>query len=442
MSFVLRPLAAAAPFHQENTMENSRQIILDALAHRQPSRLPLDFGGSNTSGIHCSVVAELRKHFGLDDRPVKVHEPLQMLGLVEDDLAAAMGIDTACCLPVTNAFGVPVDFKWKEWRTWWGQVVLVSENMAIATTPEGEAYTYPQGDASVAPSAKMPATGYFFDAVDRPAEFDEDDPDPRDNTEEFTILSDAELRRIAAHAEEARSHGRAVVAGLPGTAFGDIANVPAMFMKQRKGIRDVAEWYISIAARQDFIHAVFSKQAEVALENLARIHATVGDAAYDVVFVCGTDFGTQISTFCSKDTFIGLYQPYYRKINDWIHRNTPWKTFKHSCGAVEPFVEPFIESGFDILNPVQCSAAGMDPKLLKEKYGDRVVFWGGSIDTQQTLPFGTPEQVKKEAIERCRIFAPGGGFVFNSIHNVQALTPIANMLALLEGYAEFNRAGS
>ncbi len=422
-------------------MENSRETILATLAHRQPSRVPMDFGGTGTSGIHCSVVAELRRHFGLADVPVKVHEPYQMLGLIDDDLADAMGVDTVCCLPLTNAFGVPLDGGWKEWRAPWGQEVLVSAGMALTAAPEGGMLTYPEGDASVPPCARMPAGGYFFDAIPRPSAFDEDDPDPADNAEEFALLPDAALSRLADRAREARSRGRAVVAALPGTGFGDIANVPAMFMKHPKGIRDVAEWYMSIASRRDFIHAVFEKQAEAALANLENILKAVGPDAYDVVFVCGTDFGTQISTFCSRDAFLELYQPYYRRVNDWIHRNTPWKTFKHSCGAIEPFIGPIIDSGFDILNPVQCSAAGMDPRLLKDKYGDRVVFWGGSIDTQRTLPFGTPAEVRAEALERCRIFSPDGGFVFNAIHNVQALTPTANMAALLDAYREFNAAG-
>lgn len=422
-------------------MNDHRQVLLDSLNHKQPSRLAVDFGATTITGIHCSIVAELRRHFGLEERPVKIHEIYQMLGLIEDDLADAMGVDAVMCLGITNMFGVPIDFKWKEWKTIWGQVVLLPEKMALDITQEGAVLAYPQGDRSVPPSGRMPASGYFFDAIDRGIEFDEDDPDPDDNTEEFALLSDADLAAIKEHAREARSRNRAVVATLPGTALGDIANVPAVFMKHPRGIRDVAEWYMSIAAKPDFIHAVFEKQTGIALQNLRRILDTVGPDAYDVVVVCGTDFGTQISTFCSRDTFVELYKPYYKRLNDWIHANTPWKTFKHSCGAVESFYDSFIESGFDIMNPVQCSATGMDPQLLKDKYGDRVVFWGGGVNTQQTLPFGTPQDVRKEVLERCRIFSPGGGFVFNAIHNVQAMTPIENMVALLDAVKEFNRAG-
>ena len=143
-----------------------------------------------------------------------------------------------------------------------------------------------------------------------------------------------------------------------------------------------------------------------------KLNRAAGDKI-DVIFVCGTDFGTQISTFCSADTFRDLYMPYYKKINNWIHENTNWKTFKHSCGAIEPFIPLLIESGFDILNPVQCSATGMDPQTLKDKYGKDVVFWGGGIDTQKLLPFGTPAEVKEQVKERCHIFGRDGGVTFS-----------------------------
>ncbi|MCD8139368.1 MAG: hypothetical protein LUE17_06265 [Planctomycetaceae bacterium] len=423
-------------------MQTGKQVVVDSLNHRQPSRVALDFGATTCSGIHCSVVAELRSHYGLDQHPVKVHEAYQMLGLIEDDLVEAMGVDTVMAQPLANHFGVPLVDEWKEWRTLWGQDVLIPAGMEIDVTPEGEALTYPQGDRSAPASGRMPASGYFFDTIIRQEEFDEDDPDPRDNTEEFTLLTDAQVAAIKAHADEVKGLGRAVVTALPNTNIGDIAAVPAAFLKRPKGIRDIAEWYMSIVARPEFMHQVFSYQTDIALENFKRVLAAVGPDAYDVVFICGTDFGTQISTFCSLETFQEVYSPYYKKLNGWIHDNTSWKTLKHSCGAVESFYSSFIDSGFDIINPVQCSAAGMDPEHLKKTYGDRIVFWGGGVDTQKTLPFGTPEEVRAEVLERCRIFSPGGGFVFNAIHNVQARTPTANMVALLDAVKEFNQAGT
>jgi uroporphyrinogen-III decarboxylase len=116
----------------------------------------------------------------------------------------------------------------------------------------------------------------------------------------------------------------------------------------------------------------------------------------------------------------------------WIHSNTAWRVFKHSCGAVEKLIPSLLDCGFDILNPVQCSAAGMQPEKLKDKYGRDIVFWGGGVDTQSVLPFGTPDQVREQVKRRVEIFAAGGGFVFNTVHNVQAGTPVRNFVAMIE----------
>lgn len=414
----------------------SRERVLATLSHRSPDRVPVDFGSTAVTGLHCSCVAALRDHYGLEKRPVKVHEPYQMLGLVEEDLQDALGVDVVGAAGAKTLFGF-VNENWKPWRTPWGQEVLVAENFNVTTSPAGDVYIYPQGDTSVPPSGHMPKSGYFFDSIIRQEPLDEDRLDPADNLEEFGPIADADLERMVAGAREARATGRAVVAGLPGTALGDIALVPAPFLKRPRGIRDVSEWYMALAARPNYVKAVFERQTAIALDNLPKLAAALGDLV-DVVFVCGTDFGTQTSSFCSVATFRDLYQPYYQQITGWIHRHTPWKCFKHSCGAVEPFINGFIESGFDILNPVQCSAAGMDPEHLKRTYGERITFWGGGVDTQHVLPFGTPAEVREQVLRRCEIFAQGGGFVFNAIHNVQARTPVANIVAMIEAVREFN----
>ncbi|MGM0432239.1 MAG: uroporphyrinogen decarboxylase family protein, partial [Spirochaetota bacterium] len=219
--------------------------------------------------------------------------------------------------------------------------------------------------------------------------------------------------------------------------FGDIAGVPGPGLKHPKGIRDITEWYISTVMRQDYLHQIFGRQAEIAVENFKKLHQTVGDIP-DAVYICGNDFGTQSSQFCSEETFESLYAPYYRKVNDWIHNNTSWKTFKHSCGAVEPFMKHFIKAGFDIINPVQCSAAGMEPNHLKQNYGNDLTFWGGGVDTQHTLPFTNADEVKQEVSSRLEIFSQNGGYVFNTIHNVQANTPIKHLIAMLETVWDFN----
>jgi hypothetical protein len=415
----------------------SKERVVAALNHRQPDRVPMDFGSTGVTGMHASCVAALRGYFGLEKRPVKIHEPYQMLGLLEDDLQSALGIDVEGVFPRKTMFGF-ANRDWKPWRMPGGLDVLVSEDFRVTVDSNGDILIYPEGDMSVAPSGRMPRDGYFFDSIVRQPPLD-DTLNPDDNLEEFSPISDADVQYFREEVERAAATGRAVMANFGGTAFGDIALVPAPFLKHPKGIRDVAEWYMATSNRQEYIHRVFDRQCEIAIDNLARIHGAVGDAV-DAVFICGTDLGTQTSSFCSAKTFRELYFPYYRRLLDWIHGHSRWHCFKHSCGSVARFIPSFIEAGFDILNPVQCSAAGMDAAELKARFGDRLTFWGGGVDTQQTLPFGSPEEVRRQVLERCEIFAAGGGFVFNTIHNVQAGTPVANLIAMFDAIAEFNGA--
>ncbi len=414
---------------------NSRERVLAALNHQQPDTVPIDFGATAVTGLHASCVAALRAHYGLERRPVKIHEPYQMLGWLEEDLKQAIGVDVEGVVPPNTLFGFPLT-DWKEWRAPWGQELLVPGAFNTTTDAGGNVFLYPEGDVTARPSGLLPADGYFFDTLIRQEPIDEDALNPENNLEEFGPVTPAALAYFTAETKRAAATGRAVIATFGGTGLGDIALVPAPFLKNPKGIRDIAEWYISTAARQAYVHAIFARQTAIALGNLAKLHAAVGNSV-DAVFICGTDFGTQCGTFCSPATFRELYLPYYRQLNAWIHQHTTWKSFKHSCGAVANFMDGFVEAGFDIINPVQCSATGMEAAGLKARFGAKLTFWGGGVDTQQVLPFGTPAQVREQVQERCRIFGAGGGFVFDAIHNVQAKTPVANMVAMLDAVRDF-----
>jgi hypothetical protein len=416
---------------------NSKTRVEETLAHKSSDRIPLDFGGTAVTGVHVRIVEFLRDHFGLEKKPVKLTEPYQMLGEIDDELLEAMKVDVEGLYGKNNMFGFP-NSDWKEFRTNWGQTLLVPGKFNTTLDKDEGILIYPEGDTSVRPTAKMPAKGFFFDALNRQGQIDDANLNPEDNLEEFSILCDEDLVHWKNEIEKLEKKGRAVIASFGGTALGDIALVPAMQLKDPKGIRDVSEWYMSLLLRRDYIHQVFEKQTEIALTNLEKLFGEVGNRV-DAAFICGTDFGTQDSQFCSVDDFRELYAPYYKKVNDWIHQNTEWKTFKHSCGAVEPFMREFIDAGFDIINPVQINAANMDPVLLKKKYGKHLVFWGGGVDTQITLPFGTPEEVRKEVLENCEIFSRNGGFVFNTVHNIQANVPGENVVAMLEALNEFNK---
>ena len=188
---------------------------------------------------------------------------------------------------------------------------------------------------------------------------------------------------------------------------------------------------MATALHPDFVKAVFEKQCEIGLRNIETLIEILGDVV-QVAVITGTDFGTQRGLFCSIDAYRDLFKPYHVCVNRLIHEKTNWKTFIHSCGSVWDLIPDLIEAGFDILNPVQCSAAKMEPRALKREFGKDIVFWGGGVDTQQTLPFGSPEEVYREVRERIEIFNDGGGFVFNTIHNIQGNTPLENVQAMLK----------
>ncbi len=414
-----------------------RQRVLKAINHQKPDHVPLDLAGTLCSGAHVSVIAQLRQELGLDrpGTPVKVIDPYQMLGEVAPDLRNALGIDMVNLPTPANLFGFKNE-GWKRWRTFDGTEVLVPEKFNTQPQPNGDILQYPQGDKSAPPSARMPKGGFYFDAIIRQQPIDQKKLDPKDNLQEFVDIPEDDLHYYQHMADELYDQtDAAVVTGFPGTAFGDIALVPAPFLKHPKGIRDIEEWYISTVTRPEYIKEVFAGQAEVALRNLKRAYQAVGDKV-QIIWMDGADLSSQNSLFCSPEGYRRLYLPYAKKLNDWIHANTKWKTMKHCCGGCEPLIGCFIEAGYDILNPVQCSAKGMEPKHLVDKFGDKIVFWGGGVDTQQTLPFGTPEQVRRQVKERIKIFSQKNGYVFNTIHNIQCNTPIENVIAMFEAVAE------
>ena len=267
---------------------------------------------------------------------------------------------------------------------------------------------------------------------------DDDTLKVEDNLEEYGLLSDKDLQYYVQTVNIAASTGKAVVAAFGGTGLGDVAFIPGMGLTQPKGIRNISEWYMSTAMRKNFVHELFSKQTDIAIANYERLWKALGDKV-DVVFTCGTDFGTQDSQFCSLDTFRELWLPYYQRMNNWIHEHTTWKIFKHSCGAVLPIIPGFIEAGFDILNPIQISAKAMDIQVLKQEFGKELVFWGGGIDTQRILPIATPDEIRTHVLHQCEILGKDGGFVFNAVHNIQANVPIENVVAMIETLKELRK---
>lgn len=419
----------------------SRERLQLTLEHKDPGKVVVDLGSNSVTGINANALARLRKKMGLEEKTIKIHEPLQLLGQVEEDLRQALHLDVVGVSTGKTLFGFFNNEGWKPWKMQSGLDVLVPEKFNTTVDERGRTYLYPQGDTSVPPSGMMPKGGFFFDNITRGhIDYDDDDtPSGRaDYCDDFGVYTDEELRRLEENVNYWYNNSEYGIMGDGALAgFGDFAVVPGPFHKNPKGIRDLAQYMMAHYTFPEYIHEIYEMQLEISLKNAELYFQAVGDKV-QAVYVSGTDFGCQTGPYVSPDTYREFYKPYHKKINDWIHTNTKCKTFYHCCGSTVAFMQDFYEAGIDILNPVQCSAAGMDPRMLKEQWGDKFTFWGGGIDTQKTLPFGTPEEVYNEAMERLEIFSKGGGYVFNPIHNIQTQISAENVMAFFKAVEDFN----
>ena len=403
------------------------------LSHKEPDKIPLDLGSTLNTGIHVSSLYKLRVRLGLAG-PIKVLDSFFMLGEVDQKLRDKIGIDTIPLLPPRDFLGFQ-RFRLKPWAFFDGTPLLVPEEFNTIPDEMGDILQYPLGDKGLKPSAHMPKGGFYHDAIIRQGDLV--DLSVEGQTEEYTVYTEEELRYFEKEAERLfkETPYAIVFDGVPGINLGDVGEIPGVSLKNPRGIRSIEEWYVSLLRRKDFIKDVFARMVEVGLKNLKLLYEAVGDRI-QVLVVSAADFGTQKGPLISLDLYRELFKPFHKEVNDWIHRRTRWKTMIHSCGSVYQFISDFMDAGFDILNPVQISALGMEPLRLKKEFGGKIVFWGGGIDTQRTLPFGTPDEVREEVRRLVNIFRVGGGFVFSGIHNIQPNVPIDNLVALFEAFSE------
>ena len=416
---------------------NSRERVIEAINHRQPDYVPLDLGGCGQTGINAETLYHLRKAYGLEQHPIKISEPMQLLGTVDMDLLEKIGGDVVPLWNRNNMFGLSGPPE-KSWKLSDGTPALMPSDLEYDIADNGYTMVYPCGNRNAPYSLHMPPGGTFFDNIYRSPPVDEDNLTPlEDYRENYTLKTDEDCRHWEKESKRLYEETEYAIFGVSGgMGLGDVAEIPGPWIAHPKGIRDIEGWLMAHVQYPDYVNAIFEYQTEIALKNLEMYRQAVGDRI-QVIWLSGTDFGTQQSLMQSKDVFTKMYKPYYKRVNDWIHKNTSWKTFYHTCGAVEPLIADFIDMGMDIINPVQCSASGMDPGKLKDTYGEKIVFWGGGVDTQKTLPWGTPEDVRRQVLERLQIFAPGGGFVFAAIHNIVAKVPAENIRAMYDTVKEY-----
>lgn len=423
----------------------SRERVAAALRHEIPDRVPVDIGASSATGIQAVALDRLRRALGLEEKTVKVWEPMMMLGTVEEDVRAALGGDVVGIFSPVTLLGYRNE-RWKPWRLPNGTEVLMGEGFTCSSGPDGAVYAYAAGKASNGkafagkaagpagqPTAKMPSSGFYFDSIVRQEDLSRHTFDARaDYADQLALFSEEDCRyyektsRALYDETECALFGNFWQGGL-----GDIFLLPAPWLERPRGIRRPEDFYMAFYDHPGYVKELFEMQTEVCLKNLELYRQAVQNRIAAIA-VSGTDFGTQKAPLVSPEFYREFFKPHHSAMNEWIHLRTDWKVLFHSCGSIGAFVEDFIEAGVDVLNPVQFTAAGMDLAALKEKYEKRVVFWGGGIDTQRTLPFGTPDEVARETRANVGIMAKGGGFVCAAVHNIQGPTPPENIVAFFD----------
>ncbi len=414
----------------------SRERISLVLNHKEPDKIPVDLGANRSTGIMASAYDKLKRHLGVNAGVNHIYDMKQMVAIVEEPILKRFGIDV---VPLFRARYLPYPInpyadKWKNWQLFDGTEVEIPANYIPKEGGKGNLILVNENGDIV---GDMPKGGYYFD-YPRPG------TNPLEQGEEIKILieeytpsrgfSDGELRCLEEKVDELFKNTDYAILGDSG--FLGLGDGSFRVMSELYSI-GYSDWMIMLLTEQEYVREIFDKTVDSWVKNLRLYKEAIGDKICAIAFA--DDLGTQEGEFINPDLFKELIAPYYKKVWDWIHKNTKWKVFLHSCGSIYSLMPILIDCGLDILNPVQCSAKNMDPVRLKNKFGDRIVFWGGGCDTQKTLPFGKPEEVRKEVKERIRIFAPGGGFIFNQVHNIQKGTSPENIMSMFDAVSEFGR---
>ena len=406
----------------------SRERVRLAINHKEPDRLPVDIGGTYVTGIHVDEYLKIAEYLGLDMDLPKVY--CQDLMLARPDLLMLnwFGTDVIQLENESFSFGLR-NTDWKPWKTNRGHRVLMPGATNFQTGPAGEIQIVDDRGKVL---GRMAATGDYFDRPNYGAGMDLDFEIEFRDIEKFKstlpVYSDEELLLLEKRARFFYENTSLSVHGhFHRCKLGSSAGVAGHTFE---------EWMYIMIAEPEYAYELLHATAEVGLEN-AKLYLDAVGKYIDTILVSTSDYGTQRSETFSPEIYKNIHLRCYKMVNDYIHEHSDIKTFYHSCGCVRRFIPYFIEAGVDILNPVQTTAEHMDPAELKAEFGDRITFWGGGIDTQNTLPTGTPEQVRERTKKNIEIFKPGGGFVFATIHNMQPDVPVENVLAMLDAIREF-----
>ena len=415
---------------------NSRERVLASINHQEPDRVPVDLGATPSSGISTIAYYNLKQHLGLTAGHVRVYDVVQQLAQPEEFILDRFGIDVvdvgrtfntadADWYDITLPQGITVQFPaWfkpvvREDGAWDG---YSSDGTRVATMPSGATFF----DGTVHPYLD----GYPADYRDLPAAMSKIHwsalvHSPWDSAGQPDFW--ARLRANAIALRQSTDRAIIVVAGCNLFEWGTF-------------LRRIDNFLADLAVGQATVERLLDALMAQHLATLEKVCAAVGDVVDILRF--GDDLGTGNGPFMAPKTYRKLFKPRHAILCDYVHTHSQMKTFLHSCGSIYKLLPDLIEAGYDVINPVQTNSRDMEPERLKREFGNDITFWGGGADTRDVLPNATPAEVKDHVKRRLEIFAPGGGFVFNTVHNILPDVPPENVVAMYEAVAEFNHGDS
>jgi uroporphyrinogen decarboxylase len=414
----------------------SRERVLAAIAHSEPDRVPIDMGATPSSGISAIAYGRLTKHLGLNGEQTRVYDVVQQLAQVEDPVLDRFRIDA---VDLGRTFNTRPD-DWRQVTLFDGSNAFYPKWFQPQPTPEGG---WRALDAEGTELAIQLKNMNFYDQTCFP--WLDDYPDglagldnamskvhwaalvhsPWDHAAEADFWQQLRANAIALRAQSDRAI--MVVVGCNLFEWGTF-------------LRRMDNFLMDLVAEPEQVERLLDGLMERHLKTLEKVCAAVGDVADICRF--GDDLGTDTGPFMAPATYRSLFKARHAELCAYTHKHSGMKTFLHSCGSIHALLPDLIEAGFDVINPVQTACRDMEAVRLKQDFGKDITFWGGGADTRATLNHGTPAQVREDVLGRLKIFAPGGGFVFNTIHNILPDVPPQNIVAMFDAIEEFNSAGS
>jgi uroporphyrinogen decarboxylase len=382
----------------------SRERVLKALSHQTPDRVPIDFGGFQT-GIHKVAYEALARHLGLRE-DIAILDPVQQLARPSEAVLERFHVDTRYVLAHGPAgFDGTIRKVRRNGRLWHD---LKDEFGVVWSLPDGtglymDISHHPLADAGTADLADYPW------------------PNGSDASRFSGVRERTQILR--------RETPYALVTGIAGVVY-----------EYCWYLRGLERWFMDTVENPEFCAALLDRTLAFWLDYMTGFMREVGDLI-DVVMI-GDDLTGQHGPLFSPAFYRRVVKPRQKRLVQHIKSLTGAKVWYHTCGNCVEYIPDLLDNGVDILNPVQTSATGMDPAMLKQRFGRDLVFWGGGCDAQHVLPFGTPEQVREQVRRNMEIFKPSGGYVFNGIHNIQADVPPENIVALFDAAYEYGSYGS